>query len=83
MRFKKFLLVSLVLLTIFTISAVSASDNITDDTLSVDDSAIELSDEEIKTDEILKTDANEEVLSLNDSNMKVDFVDQLYSQSRN
>ena len=76
MRFKKLLLVSLVLLTIFTISAVSASDNITDDTLSADDSAIELSDEEIKTDEILKTDANEEVLSLNDSNMKADFVDQ-------
>ena len=76
MRFKKLLLVSLVLLTIFTISAVSASDNITDDTLSADDSAIELSDEEIKTDEILKADAHEEVLSLNDSNMKVDFVDQ-------
>lgn len=52
MRFKKLLLVSLVLLTIFTISAVSASDNITDDRLSAD-SSIELSDEELKTDEIL------------------------------
>ena len=76
MKFKKLLLVSLVLLTIFTISAVSASDNITDDTLSADDSAIELSNDEIKTDEILKTDANDEVLSLNDSKMNVDFVDQ-------
>ena len=52
MRFEKLLLVSLVLLTIFTISAVSASDNITDDRLSAD-SSIELSDEELKTDEIL------------------------------
>ena len=76
MKFKKLLLVSLVLLAIFTISAVSASDNITDDTLSTDDSPIELSDEKLKTDEILKTDANDEVLSLNDSNMKTSFVKQ-------
>ena len=76
MKFKKLLIVSLILLTIFTISAVSASDNITDDTLSADNSPIELSDEKLKTDEILKTDANDEVLSLNDSNMKTDFVKQ-------
>ena len=76
MKFKKLLLVSLLLLTIFTISAVSASDNITDDSLSADDSTIELSQEEIKTDEILNTDANDEALSLNDSNLKVDFVRQ-------
>ena len=76
MKFKKLIIVSLILLTIFTISAVSASDNITDDTLSADNSPIELSDEKLKTDEILKTDANDEVLSLNDSNMKTDFVKQ-------
>ncbi len=76
MKFKKLLLVSLLLLTIFTISAVSASDNITDDSLSADDSSIELSNENLKTDEILKTEADNEALSVNDSNMKVDFVNQ-------
>lgn len=76
MKLRKLVLVSLILLTIFTLGAVSASENITDDALAADDSIQESSNEEIQTDEILESNEKEEALSLNDSNMNVDFVKQ-------
>lgn len=82
MRINKLFLVGLILLTIFTLSAVSAEDNMTTDSMTVDgidDSIHEPVTENIE--EKLESNIDDTILSAKkDSNMSVDFVTQDYDK---
>lgn len=73
MKFKKIFLLSVILLTILAVSAVSASDNITQDASAIDDS---ISESPINENEILKESEKDLLSGGNDSQMKIDFVKQ-------
>ena len=74
MKSSKLFLVGVIVLALISLSAVSASDNITDDALSLDDTIAEPLGEEI--DETLQADSGDEVLSANESGMKITIVKQ-------
>ena len=75
MKHKKIFLVSLILLAILALGAVSAADNATADGLAADEA--DDSVQEALADEVLETSADDTVLSAKkDSGMEVDFVTQ-------
>lgn len=80
MKLNRIFLVSLILLAIFTLNAISAADNVSDDSLAIDDSISESLT--VKNDEILKSGADDSVLAAKkDSEMNVDFVTQDYDNA--